>query len=147
MRFALDQSMLRSVNDLCANVFHNSKMEDPIMSLTDELSKLCELRQSGALSDEEFASAKARLLSAERITQPVAGISLVNALRRSVSDRWIAGVCGGLARSTGLESWVWRLIFAVLLLFGGAGVLIYLLMWFFVPSEPTAIGQLPTRQH
>jgi phage shock protein C len=122
-------------------------MEDPIMSLTDELSKLGELRSRGALSDEEFATAKARLLSAERDTQPAAGISLVNALRRSVADRWIAGVCGGLAQSTGLESWVWRLIFAVLLLFGGAGALIYLLMWFFVPSAPTPMSQLPTRQH
>ena len=117
------------------------------MNLTDELSKLGELRNSGALSEEEFTTAKARLLSAERATRPAAGISLVNALRRSVADRWIAGVCGGLAQSSGLESWAWRFIFAVLLLFGGAGALIYLLMWLFVPSEPTSMAQLPTRQH
>lgn len=117
------------------------------MTLSDELSKLGELHQLGTLSDDEFATAKARLLGAEQSKRPAAGISMVNALRRSVADRWIAGVCGGLAQSTGLESWVWRLIFALLLLFGGAGALIYLLMWFFVPSEPTALGQLPTQQH
>ena len=62
-------------------------------------------------------------------------LSAVNALRRSRDDRWIAGVCGGLAKSTAMESWVWRLIFALLLLFGGAGLLAYALMWIFVPAE------------
>ena len=48
---------------------------------------------------------------------------------------WIGGVCGGLARATGIESWVWRLIFAVLFLFGGTGLLLYILLWIFVPTE------------
>jgi phage shock protein PspC (stress-responsive transcriptional regulator) len=56
-------------------------------------------------------------------------------LRRSRSDRWIAGVCGGLAKATAVESWVWRLAFALLLLCGGAGLLVYVLMWIFVPAE------------
>ena len=64
-------------------------------------------------------------------------VEAVNALRRSTTDRWIGGVCGGLARATGVESWIWRLIFAVLLLFGGTGLLIYLLLWIFVPVEQT----------
>ena len=44
-------------------------------------------------------------------------------------------MCGGIARSTGLESWIWRLLFALLLLMGGAGLVIYALLWIFVPSE------------
>ena len=59
----------------------------------------------------------------------------VNRFRRSEADKWIGGVCGGLGRSTGIESWVWRLLFTVLLLFGGAGALVYVLLWIFVPSE------------
>ncbi len=105
------------------------------MTLSDELSKLAELRESGTLTDEEFVRAKARLLNAEetRDTPPLA--SAVNAFRRSRSDRWIAGVCGGIARSTGIESWAWRLIFAVLALCGGVGLLIYVLLAIFVPSR------------
>ena len=34
-----------------------------------------------------------------------------------------------------MESWAWRLILAVLLLCGGTGLLLYVLMWIFVPSE------------
>jgi len=54
---------------------------------------------------------------------------------RSRSDRWVGGVCGGIARSTGMDSWVWRLLFAVLFIFAGAGLLVYLLLWMFVPSD------------
>jgi phage shock protein C len=103
------------------------------MGLTEELSRLHELHRDGALSDDEFMRAKARL-----IEPPVPlheSVAAVNALRRNRSDRWLAGVCGGLARSTGAASWVWRLLFVLLALWGGAGVLVYLLMWFFVPAD------------
>ena len=103
------------------------------MALVEELAKLDELRRNGALSDDEFRQLKARLLDA-----PPAGSGAVqafNRLRRSHTDKWVAGVCGGLAQATGLESWAWRLIFAVLLLFGGIGIIAYLLFWIFVPAE------------
>jgi phage shock protein PspC (stress-responsive transcriptional regulator) len=103
------------------------------MSLADELHKLEELRQRGALSEAEFERAKARLL--ESPPSPPPGLEAINKLRRSTTDRWLGGVCGGLARATGLESWIWRLIFAVLACFGGAGVVVYLLLWIFVPRE------------
>jgi phage shock protein C len=105
------------------------------MALSDDLHKLAELRASGALSEEEFASAKARLLNAQstRTDEPV--MAAVNAFRRSRSDRVLGGVCGGLARATGVEAWVWRLLFALLFIFAGAGLLAYVLLWIFVPSE------------
>jgi len=105
------------------------------MALSDDLNKLAELRASGALTEEEFVSAKARLLGAQsaRADEPVS--AAVNALRRSRNDRVLGGVCGGMARATGVESWVWRLLFAVLFIFAGAGLLLYLLLWIFVPSE------------
>jgi phage shock protein PspC (stress-responsive transcriptional regulator) len=104
------------------------------MSLGDELSRLHELHQRGALSDEEFARAKAKVLDESAPAVPKA-LDAMNALRRSRSDRWIAGVCGGLARATGAEAWLWRLGFALLALCGGAGLAIYVLLWVFVPVE------------
>ena len=103
------------------------------MALSDELTKLQELHQRGALSDNEFSRAKLRLL--EGGAAPGEAMKAVNALRRSRSDRWIAGVCGGIAQATGMESWVCRLLFAVLMLFGGAGLLLYALLWIFVPGD------------
>ncbi|MDE2401812.1 MAG: PspC domain-containing protein [Burkholderiales bacterium] len=105
------------------------------MTLSDELIKLAELNQRGVLTDEEFARAKTRLLEGALFAETTPTMAAINALRRSRTDRWVAGVCGGLARSTGIESWVWRLLMTVLFLWGGAGMLLYILLWIFVPNE------------
>lgn len=97
----------------------------------DDLDRLAALHSNGKLSDEEFARAKSRVLGGDT-PEPVAA---VNGLRRSRSERWIGGVCGGLARSTGLEAWGWRLIFVLGLFLSGFSLLAYLLLWIFVPSE------------
>jgi phage shock protein PspC (stress-responsive transcriptional regulator) len=104
------------------------------MAIADDLSKLAELRASGGLSEDEFKRAKERLLGGERaVDDPLA--SAVNKFRRSRSDRWFGGVCGGMARSTGMEAWVWRLLFAAMFVLAGAGLLLYVLLWIFVPSD------------
>lgn len=105
------------------------------MTLGDELSKLAQLRATGSLTEEEFTRAKERLLHTESTPPADPVLSAVNSFRRSRSDRWFGGVCGGMARSTGMEAWVWRLIFAALFICAGAGLLLYLLLWLFVPSE------------
>lgn len=114
------------------------------MSIGEELGILGELHQRGVLTDDEFAQAKARLIGSKggsassSASTPQSNVPFVagfNALRRSTSDRWIGGVCGGIAPALGLESWVCRLLVAVLTLFGGFGVIVYLLLWIFVPSE------------
>ncbi len=56
-------------------------------------------------------------------------------LYRSRSDRMIAGVCGGLARRFNISStWV-RLAFVFIVLLGGAGFLLYLILWVIMPEE------------
>jgi len=107
------------------------------MTLSDDLNKLDELRARGALTDDEFARAKDRLLNAGNTGSgaPPPFVSAVNTFRRSRNDRWIAGVCGGIGRMTGMESWVWRLFFVVLFLCAGTGLLVYLLLAIFVPSD------------
>jgi phage shock protein PspC (stress-responsive transcriptional regulator) len=106
------------------------------MALADDLAKLADLKANGGLTDDEFARAKERLLNGERPRVNDPFVSSVNAFRRSSTDRWLGGVCGGIARSTGMEAWVWRLIFAVLFICAGAGLLVYLLLWIFVPLAP-----------
>ena len=109
------------------------------MALSDEITKLQALHERGALTDDEFSRAKARLLDENAAPaaapKPPSAVAAINSLRRSVDDRWIAGVCGGIAAATGVDAWVWRLLFALLLLCGGAGLVLYLLLWIFVPAE------------
>ncbi|HEX4598506.1 MAG TPA: PspC domain-containing protein [Burkholderiaceae bacterium] len=106
------------------------------MSESDELARLAELHQRAKLSDDEFTRAKARVLSgaaAARYQSPALGA--INAFRRSRTDRWLGGVCAGLGQVTGAPAWIWRLLFTLLVLCAGTGVIVYVLMWIFVPLE------------
>ena len=57
-------------------------------------------------------------------------------LYRSRTDRKLAGVCGGLAQYSNIDATLIRVLFVVLALLGGPGLVIYLLMWILVPEEP-----------
>jgi phage shock protein C len=66
-------------------------------------------------------------------TQAFVGTRLV----RSVTDRKIGGVCGGLAEYLGIDATLVRLVTVVLAVYPGAvigGLIAYLIAWFIVPS-------------
>lgn len=56
-------------------------------------------------------------------------------LRRSRSDRVIAGVAGGLGHHFGIDPVIVRIGFVLLTIFGGSGVLLYLLAWLVIAKE------------
>ncbi len=56
-------------------------------------------------------------------------------LRRSVTDRKVAGVAGGLARHLDIDPVILRVAFVVLSFFGGAGLIVYAACWILVPEE------------
>lgn len=58
------------------------------------------------------------------------------ALRRSRTDRMLAGVCGGLAQFFGISAFWFRLGMVIAFIPGGVpGILIYLLLWIMIPAE------------
>lgn len=60
-------------------------------------------------------------------------------LRRSRSNRWLAGICGGLGEFFGISSFWFRLLFFILALPGGLpGILPYLILWIIIPLEERA---------
>jgi phage shock protein C len=110
------------------------------MNVSDEIKRLHELHLAGALTDAEFERAKAKALggTVNLDKSSTAGddfVAEIGALRRSRTDRWLGGVCGGLGKASGMESWIWRLVFVLFTVTFGFGLLIYLLMWIFVPEE------------
>jgi phage shock protein C len=118
------------------------------VSIADEFQKLDALRTSGSINDDEYARAKARLLEEEPpiatpwppnwADAPGSETNLLRRLARSSRDRWLGGICGGLGLYTPVPSWIWRLIFCVLLLSYGVGLVPYILLWIFVPSDDGA---------
>ncbi|HOW91303.1 MAG TPA: PspC domain-containing protein [Anaerolineaceae bacterium] len=63
-----------------------------------------------------------------------------NRLIRTLQDRIIGGVCGGLARYLNIEVVLVRLFFVVFTLVGGIGPLVYIILWIIVPSEEQVSG-------
>ncbi|KQX74888.1 PspC domain-containing protein [Aeromicrobium sp. Root472D3] len=58
-------------------------------------------------------------------------------LTRSRDDRWIAGVCGGIADYTGTDTSIVRVVLVVCTVLGaGSLVLGYVAAWVLVPRRP-----------
>ena len=63
-------------------------------------------------------------------------------LVRRPDEKVLAGVCGAFARATDTDPLLWRIAVAVLSVFGGTGIALYLLGWLLVPmagAGPTAV--------
>lgn len=52
-------------------------------------------------------------------------------MKRSRTNRVIAGVCGGIGKHLEINPWLFRILFIIL----GGGFWIYLLMWIFMEEE------------
>ena len=58
-------------------------------------------------------------------------------LYRSVSNRVIAGVCGGIGEYFEIDPVIIRVLFVVAALGGGFGVLMYIVLWIVIPEYGT----------
>lgn len=56
-------------------------------------------------------------------------------LTRSTSNKWIAGVCGGLAEYLGWNATLVRLLFVLSCLLPGPQFILYLILWLVIPKR------------
>ena len=121
------------------------------MDLADQLQKLQTLREQGVLTEDEFVLAKKRVLEAtgSKPGETPAGTntSMLNQFHRSSADKWIGGVCGGLATLTNMPAWAWRILFLLTVLLHGIGVLVYIVLWIFVPIQSSAPVSVAEERH
>jgi phage shock protein PspC (stress-responsive transcriptional regulator) len=71
-------------------------------------------------------------------------------LRRSTTDRYVAGVAGGLGRHFNIDPTILRVLLVVLTFFGGAGLVLYAVCWLLVPEDtaehaPIRVGAEPRK--
>ncbi|MBS3793610.1 MAG: PspC domain-containing protein [Candidatus Thorarchaeota archaeon] len=57
-------------------------------------------------------------------------------LYRSRDDKVIGGVCGGIAEYTGIDATIIRLLWVLLTLGYGTGLIIYIILMIVIPIEP-----------
>jgi len=58
---------------------------------------------------------------------------------RRRDDYMIAGVASGIARALGVDAWIIRLIFLILVIGFGTGLLAYFVLWMIMPIEPNGV--------
>lgn len=59
-------------------------------------------------------------------------------LTRSRTDEVLGGVAGGLGNYLGVDPVLIRIAWVALVLFGGTGILLYIIAWVIIPEEPLA---------
>lgn len=60
-------------------------------------------------------------------------------LYRSVTDKMIGGVAGGIAEYFDIDPVIIRLVFVLAVIFGGSGILAYIILWIIIPQKPYII--------
>jgi phage shock protein PspC (stress-responsive transcriptional regulator) len=58
----------------------------------------------------------------------------VRNLKKSATDKKIAGVCGGFGEHTPMPAWLWRALFLILVFLWGTGLVAYIILWICMPS-------------
>ncbi len=70
----------------------------------------------------------------------------MNKLYRSRNDRMLAGVCGGIAEYFDIDSSLVRIGLVLMIVFGGTGVLAYIIAWIIVPEAPMGYSEYKKRR-
>ena len=66
-------------------------------------------------------------------------------LTRNRDDKWVGGVCGGIATYTGVDANLIRLVVAVATVLGaGSLILAYLIAWVLMPAQPENVWAAAT---
>jgi phage shock protein C len=65
-------------------------------------------------------------------------------LYRSLRQRMMGGVCGGLGEYLAIDPTLIRVLFILAAIFGGHGVLLYLILLLLVPIEPEITAPVQT---
>ncbi|MFH0917123.1 MAG: PspC domain-containing protein [bacterium] len=59
-------------------------------------------------------------------------------LQRSRTEKMVGGVCGGLAQYFDVDPTIVRILWVIITLLGGAGIILYIVLWVIMPLEPPA---------
>jgi phage shock protein C len=75
-------------------------------------------------------------LASRRPSAKGGAIDPTRKLYRSRTNRKLAGICGGLGRYFNVDATLLRVLFVLLAVLGGSGLVLYLVLWIIIPSEP-----------
>lgn len=95
------------------------------------MARECLLRHDGRMNDTQEAP---RAAGPDDEFDPHK-LRTIADVRRSTDDRWVAGVCSGVARYLHVDPVIVRIVIAVLTVVGFAGAILYAAAWLLLPSD------------
>lgn len=107
-----------------------------VVTMADVQSVISILGDPEEISDEE---------QSYNYTTQEPGRRTYRRMYRDPDHRIIGGVCSGLAAYWNMDPAIVRVVFVVLVLVGGSGVLIYLILWLVMPEAQTTAQKLEMR--
>jgi phage shock protein PspC (stress-responsive transcriptional regulator) len=78
-------------------------------------------------------------------SEPTSSKSTYRRMYRDPDNRIIGGVCTGLAAYWNMDPTILRVVFIVLVIIGGSGLLVYLILWIVMPEAQTTGQKLEMR--
>jgi phage shock protein PspC (stress-responsive transcriptional regulator) len=102
---------------------------------------------AGAIIGGVIVYVAAWIIMPEGDDQPVAAADK-RVLRRSTTDKWMAGICGGMAEYFQVDATVVRLLWVIGSIFCGAiigGILVYALAWIIIPRSTDTVISTPVQ--
>lgn len=123
-----DNETMADIESRVAEIFRE-RITSPMRVVTLEMARAA-MTQMGSPSD----FGEPRTTSYQGAAAPQTDAT--RRLYRSLTDRSIAGICGGLAKYLNADPTLIRVLMLLLILFGGLSVWIYIILWIVIPEEP-----------
>lgn len=122
-----DRETMEDVEYRFAEIF-NEKLSSPMMVVTLRMVRdaIAQMGSPTAFGEKRTSAQEENHTDAPRSRR----------LYRSLTDRSIAGVCGGLAAYFKIDPTMLRLVTLLLILFGGLSIWVYVIAWALIPEEP-----------
>ncbi len=138
--YSLDsQEIVGDIENRIAEMFSERLNDQKAVILMEDVREVC--AQMGEVEDFEIGEESPEDASFE----PSYSYREERSLFRDPDDKVLGGVCSGLGHYFGIDSkWV-RLIFLLVFFFGGAGFLIYIILWIVVPKAKTRADKMRMR--
>jgi phage shock protein PspC (stress-responsive transcriptional regulator) len=130
LHFATEESSTEILSDIESRIaeLFRAKLTSykQVITIEDVNNTISVLGTPEDISDEEGSSSK------DKFSSPG-----YHRMYRDADHRIIGGVCAGMGAYWNTEPWIIRLIFIVMTMMGGIGVLIYLILYIVLPEAKT----------
>lgn len=126
-----DSETMNDIESGMAGIFREY-LPSPLMVVTADMVSRA-INRMGRPSEFGEPKADGRNYTCAEPQQPVQ-----KRLRRSRSNRSIAGICGGLAEYLDADATLLRLATLFLIIFGGLSIWVYVILWIVIPEQEAA---------